>query len=123
MAGTLLDAEGSFEGSFSGKDAQVLGRFKGDIKVSGRLAIGEAARVEARVTADVVEIAGQFRGEVRARSIVLGEKARVDGTLDTQLLAVKDGAVLNASVNAGVSAGDAQPATSAAVFSAPATVR
>jgi cytoskeletal protein CcmA (bactofilin family) len=101
MEPTLIDVDSSFEGKLTGKDARILGRFKGEIELTGRLQVGEGARVEARVKTDAAEIAGELSGEVVTRSLVLLEKARVTGTLDAQTLAVRDGAQVNGSVNAG----------------------
>src|SRR5262249_24821098 len=89
------------EGTLRGKDAQVLGRFRGQIELTGRLVLGEGARVEARVVADVVEIAGDFKGDLKARALTLLEKGKVDGTVDAQRLAVREGATLNGGINAG----------------------
>ena len=101
MAGTVVDTDADIQGKLTGKDAQLLGRFKGDITLTGRLAIGESANVEAKVSADTVEISGSFKGEVRAKSVILLDKARVDASLDAKSLTVKDGAVVNGSVNVG----------------------
>jgi cytoskeletal protein CcmA (bactofilin family) len=103
---TLIDTQADVEGTLKGKDAQILGRFKGDVALSGRVVIGESSRVEAKVTADSAEIAGEFKGEVRARSVTLTEKARVQGTVDAQILIVRDGAQLNGAVTSG---GPARP--------------
>lgn len=98
---TLIDIEADLEGRLQGKDVRVLGAFRGEIVLTGRLHVGESARVDARVQADTAEIAGEYRGELRARSLVLLEKARVTGTLVAETLAVRDGALLDATVNAG----------------------
>jgi len=103
---TLIDAEADVEGKLKGKDARILGHFRGEVAVSGRLHIGEGARVEAKLSADVAEIAGAYQGELNVRSLVLLEKARVSGTLDAQSLVVREGAQVNGSVNAG---GPAKP--------------
>ena len=110
---SVIGPDSAFEGTLKGQDAQVLGRFKGDIAVSGRLAIGDSANVEAKVAADVVEISGAFKGEVRARAVILLEKARVDASLDAKSLTVRDGALLNGAVNVASGAG-AAPARGAA---------
>ena len=55
----------------------------------------------ARVVADAVEVAGEFKGELKARTLSLMEKGRVEGTVDTQRLAMREGATLNGAVNAG----------------------
>jgi len=97
---TLIDAQADVEGVITGKDMQVLGRFKGEITLSGRLVLGDGARVEAKAAADAAEISGEFKGELKVRSLLLHEKARVEGSLDAETLVVKEGAYLNGSVSA-----------------------
>jgi cytoskeletal protein CcmA (bactofilin family) len=113
---TLIDADADVEGKLKGKDARVLGRFRGEVALSGRFHVGEGARVEAKVSADVAEIAGEYLGELNVRSLVLLEKARVSGTLDAQTLVVREGAQVNGAVNAG---GSAKPKLAAAGHPAP----
>jgi cytoskeletal protein CcmA (bactofilin family) len=67
--------------------------------------------VEAVVAADAVEVQGEIKGEVRARSVTLAEKARVQGTVDARVLVVKEGAWLSGSVTAGEGASKTTPAT------------
>jgi cytoskeletal protein CcmA (bactofilin family) len=98
---TQIDADADVEGKLKGKDARILGRFRGEVVLSGRLHVGEGAKVEAKVAADVAEIAGEYQGELTARSLVLLEKARVSGTLDAQGMIVREGAQVNGAVNAG----------------------
>jgi cytoskeletal protein CcmA (bactofilin family) len=100
-ATTVIDAQADIDGTLKGKDAQILGKFRGQIEVTGRLVLGEGAHVEARVTADVVEIAGEFKGDLKARSLSVLERGRVEGTIDAQRLAMREGALLNGTVNAG----------------------
>jgi cytoskeletal protein CcmA (bactofilin family) len=97
---TLIDADADVEGKLAGKDARILGRFKGEVDLKGRLLLGEGARVEATILADVAEIAGEFKGDIAVRHLVLLEKARVSGTVSAQILAVREGAQLNGSVDA-----------------------
>ena len=98
---TVIDAQAEIEGKLRGKDALVRGRFKGEIEISGRLVLGEGSRVEATIVADAVEISGELKGDVRARSLVLAEKARVQGTVDAKVLVVREGAWMSGSVSAG----------------------
>ena len=102
---TQIDKTAELEGKLTGKDARVLGRFKGEIQLQGRLIIGEESRVEAKVKADAAEIGGEFKGDISVRSLVLLEKARVEGSIDAQVLSVREGAQVNASVNAGNASG------------------
>ena len=110
---TLIDAQAEVEGKLKGKDAVVHGRFKGEIALSGRLVLGEGARVEASVSADTVEIAGEVKGDVRARAVTVAEKGRVLGSVDARVLVVREGAWVSGSVAAGEGASkgpDAPPA-------------
>jgi cytoskeletal protein CcmA (bactofilin family) len=106
---TLIDVHGDIEGKLTGKDAQILGSFRGEIELSGRLTTGEGSRVEARVKARVAEIAGEFRGELKVGVLVILEKGRLEGSFEAERLAVREGAQLNGAVNAG-----APPETAAA---------
>ena len=99
--GTLIDTDARFEGTLSGKDARIMGRFKGDIEIKGRLVLGEGSVVEAKVLADTAEIAGEFKGDIVAERLVLLEKARVTGTFDAKILSVREGAQMNGAVSAG----------------------
>lgn len=109
---TVIEADADVEGKLKGKDVRILGKFRGEIELSGRLFMGEGAQVDARVLADAVEIAGEYRGELVSRSVTLLEKARVMATLDAQVLAVREGAQLNGAVNAGAGKGKSIATTS-----------
>ena len=52
-------------------------------------------------TGEPVAGRSKFKGELKARSLSVLEKGRVDGTIDAQRLAMREGALLNGSVNAG----------------------
>jgi cytoskeletal protein CcmA (bactofilin family) len=107
---TIIDAQADVEGKLKGKDVVVYGRFRGEIVATGRLVLGDTARVEAAVSADSVEVAGELKGDVRARSLTLAEKARVQGTVDARVLVVREGAWLSGSVAAGEGASKNAPA-------------
>jgi cytoskeletal protein CcmA (bactofilin family) len=98
---TIIDAQADIEGKLKGKDVVVHGRFRGEIALSGRLVLGEGAKVEAAVSAEAVEIAGELKGDVRGKTVTLTEKARVQGTVDARVLVVREGAWLSGSVSAG----------------------
>ena len=98
---TLIDAQADVEGKLRGKDAHIFGRFQGEIELTGRLLMGEGSRAQALVVADAAEIAGEFKGELKVRSLVLLEKGRIEGSVEAQSIAVREGALLNGSVNAG----------------------
>jgi len=108
---TLIDAHADVEGKLKGRDAHILGRFKGEVEVSGRVVLGEGARVDAKVVADAAEVAGEFKGEIKARAVTLAEKARVEGSVDAQVLVVREGARLDGAVSAGGARGKGGPGT------------
>jgi cytoskeletal protein CcmA (bactofilin family) len=98
---TVIDAQSNMEGKLKGKDVRIFGKFKGDIEITGRLVLGEGALVEARVIADSAEIGGTLKGDILVRSMLLLERACVDGSFDAQQLAVREGAQMNGTVSAG----------------------
>lgn len=105
---TVIDADATVEGKLTGKDARILGRFKGEIHLKGRLHVGEGAKVEANVDADSAEIAGDLSGEIKVQRLLLLEKAKVTGIVEAQTLSVREGAEVNGAVNAG-EAGKTRP--------------
>ena len=98
---TLVDTQADIEGTLRGRDARILGRFKGEVEVSGQLVLGESSRVDAKVVAGAAEVGGEFRGEIRAKNVTLTEKARVTGKVDAENLAMRDGARLDGEVIVG----------------------
>ena len=98
---TIVDSQAQLEGKLTGKDATVHGRVRGEISLSGRLLVGEEGKVAATVAAESVEVAGHLEGDVKARSVVLRETARVKGRIDAQSLVVREGAWLSGPVASG----------------------
>ncbi len=98
---TLIDAQADIEGTLKGSDARILGRFKGEVEVSGQLVLGDASRVDAKVKAGSAEVGGEFKGEIRAQSVTLTEKARFSGRIDAEVLTMRDGAKLDGEVSVG----------------------
>lgn len=107
-AETTIGADASFNGRISGDHLNVLGTFEGDITLKGSLKIGPQGRVKARVQAAVVEVRGEFEGEIGAGTLVFGETARARGTFKAEKLSVREGAMLDGAVNR---TGGAPPAT------------
>jgi cytoskeletal protein CcmA (bactofilin family) len=101
MEPTLVDAQSDIEGTLKGKDARILGRFKGEVEVSGQLVLGESSRVNAKIVAATAEVGGEFQGEIRAKSVTLTERARVKGRIDAEALAMREGAQLDGDVSVG----------------------
>jgi cytoskeletal protein CcmA (bactofilin family) len=107
---TVIGSGAEFEGKLKGKDARILGKFKGELHLTGRLEVGDGARIDAKVEADIAEIGGEYKGDLVVRALILLEKARIEGSLDAQTLAVRDGAQVNGSISAsGKARGTAAP--------------
>jgi cytoskeletal protein CcmA (bactofilin family) len=104
----MVGEDAQFSGRFSGQDLDVQGRLEGEVEIKGRLRIGKQGRVKARVKAAVVEIDGEFEGEVRSDTLTLTETAKAKGTFVAKRLNVREGAVLEGAVNP--SAAQAAPA-------------
>ena len=73
-------------------EVQIDGEVTGEIESRGILHLGELSRVQARVSADDLIIAGDFEGDATARSrIALLPTARVRGNLEAPRIALADG--------------------------------
>jgi cytoskeletal protein CcmA (bactofilin family) len=98
---TIIDGQASFDGTLTGKNVRIMGTYRGEIHLSGRLHLSDGSRVEATVVADAAEIGGEFRGEMRVRSATILERGRVEGAVEAQSIAMREGAHLNGPVNVG----------------------
>ena len=63
----VLGANMALRGEISGEgDFHIYGRFEGEIDVSGRVIVAEAAQVDANINAAAIVIAGKVRGNLSA---------------------------------------------------------
>jgi cytoskeletal protein CcmA (bactofilin family) len=105
---SILSEDASLSGRISSQDLTILGGFDGEVTVRGRLRVGPNARVKAKVKADVVEIEGQFNGEIRAAALTFAPSAKAQGLFLAERLGIRDGAVVEGSFNLSVES-DARP--------------
>ena len=83
-------------------DMRVDGKVVGNMKVSGKLVIGEHGRVEGEVECKNAAIAGQLEGTLKvAQTLSLTASAKVQGKVQVEKLAVEPGAEINGSVTMG----------------------
>ncbi|MBL6670352.1 MAG: polymer-forming cytoskeletal protein [Flavobacteriaceae bacterium] len=83
-------------------DTRVDGKVVGNMKVSGKLVIGEHGRVEGEVECKNAAIAGQLEGTLKvAQTLSLTASAKVQGKVQVEKLAVEPGAEINGSVTMG----------------------
>jgi cytoskeletal protein CcmA (bactofilin family) len=83
----------------------------GSVERSRRPGGWSRAKVDAHIVADAAEIAGELKGEIKVRSLVLLEKARIEGNVEAQVLNIREGAQLNGAVNTGGPPPNARPVT------------
>lgn len=90
---TLVPRAGCFEGLVACRgDVAIDGSVSGEVIAQGRLVLGEASSVEARIEGDEVVVRGSLEGEVRAQSrIELGPASTVIGSLCAPRIAVAEG--------------------------------
>jgi len=105
----IVGEDAQFSGRFSGQDLTVFGRLEGEVELKGRLRVGKQGRVKAKVKAASTEIEGDFEGEVRTDALTLAETARARGIFVAKRLNVREGAVLEGSVNPVAGPGAAPP--------------
>jgi cytoskeletal protein CcmA (bactofilin family) len=83
-------------------DIRVDGKVVGNMKVSGKLVIGEHGRVEGEVECKNAAVAGQLEGTLKvAQTLSLTASAKVQGKVQVEKLAVEPGAEINGSVTMG----------------------
>lgn len=94
---TILAEDIDFSGVLEfKKPLMIKGKFKGEIKASGDLYIGDNANVEARVEAALVSSKGRIKGDIVAQSRVeLLSGARVEGDITTPDLVIESGCEFN----------------------------
>jgi cytoskeletal protein CcmA (bactofilin family) len=100
---TILAEDIDFEGRLTfKKPLMIKGKFKGEIKSTSALYIGEKAYVEATTEADVVSSKGRHKGDILGHSRVeLFSTARVDGDIATPDFVVESGCKFNGNCNMG----------------------
>jgi cytoskeletal protein CcmA (bactofilin family) len=94
---TVLAEDFDFTGVLTfKKPLMIKGNFKGEIKASSDLYIGEKAFVQAKIEANCVSTKGRIEGDVAARSRVeLASTASMKGDLSTPDLVMESGCKYN----------------------------
>jgi cytoskeletal protein CcmA (bactofilin family) len=98
---TILAEDIDFEGHLTfQKPLMIKGKFKGEIKSTSSLYIGEKALVEATTEAGVVSSKGRHKGDIIGHSRVeLYNTAQVDGDITTPDFIVESGCRFNGFCN------------------------
>ena len=96
----VIAAGSKWSGSLNIDDSvRIEGQVSGEVVAKGTVHIGEGARVEAKIRAAFVVVAGSFKGEVRCdERLELTPKGRVEGDIVTKSLTISEGATIDGSI-------------------------
>jgi cytoskeletal protein CcmA (bactofilin family) len=98
---TILAEDIDFTGELKFKaPLMIKGKFKGEIKASHDLYIGENAEIEAKIEADVISSRGRITGNITAKKCIeLFSTARVTGDITCPELIIESGATYDGYCN------------------------
>lgn len=93
---TVIGATVAVEGTFHSEDNMLIdGSVTGTLSTTKNLTVGKGAHIKADVSAANMFISGDVRGNLTATgSIQLAASARVYGDVETNILSIETGAVL-----------------------------
>lgn len=98
-SGTAYEGKLNFQGS-----VRVDGSFTGEIQSEGTLVVGKDAKVQGKVWVGQLILSGHFQGEILAtKKVVLHKTANLLGCLNTPVLVIEEGAVMEGQVSMGTS--------------------
>jgi cytoskeletal protein CcmA (bactofilin family) len=103
----FLGPGSKFEGKlFFDEIVRLDGTFKGEISSRDTLIIGETAEIEGDAEVGTFILSGRFKGNIKATTRVeLRRPAQIDGTIETPILVIEEGVVLNGSISMTTGAG------------------
>lgn len=108
-SGLVLRGEVSGEGDF-----QILGKFEGEINVTGKVFVAEGAQVDANINAAAIQIGGVVRGNLSATTRVeILPSGVLTGSLKTGSFSAADGASVKGEIWV-ARAGQSRPASASA---------
>ncbi len=83
---------------------RIDGVFRGEIMSKDTLIIGQTADIQAEVTVGTLIMSGRFKGNIKATNKVeLRAPAQLEGCVETPVLIVEEGVVVNGSLAMGQS--------------------
>lgn len=99
----VLDVNASMQGTLRFDDPvnlRINGNFEGTLDTRGKLMVGEDADIKANLTGENISIGGTIRGDIKAKnSLSVSSTAHVTGDIETPVLSVESGAVINGNLN------------------------
>ena len=98
----VLDVDASMQGTLSFNDPvnlRINGSFEGKLNTKGTLMIGENAKIVADIYGEHVTVAGRIQGNLHiTRELRLISPAVVTGNIETPILSIAEGAVINGNI-------------------------
>lgn len=93
-SGTIYEGKLNFQGS-----VRIDGMFTGEVQSEGTLIVGKDAKVQGQIWVGQLVLSGNFQGEVMAhKKVVLHKTAHLLGSLNTPVLVIEEGAVIEGQV-------------------------
>ncbi len=94
---TVIGPSVKVEGNFRGQGNVIVeGVVHGSLKTDKDLTVGAGAKISASVTAANAKISGEVRGTVKIKGkLELTETAKIFGDIETEVLSITPGAILN----------------------------
>lgn len=91
---TVLGDGSSFDGSIrSERSIRILGAVQGEVESKQRVVVEEAAKVQARITAEHVTVLGEVNGSIACTGrLEIASSARVTGEVTAGTLVIQEGA-------------------------------
>jgi cytoskeletal protein CcmA (bactofilin family) len=93
----------------------VEGAFEGEVVAAQSVRLGCAGRMHASIRAAAVELAGEFRGDVRSPRLIIRASSQAQGRFSCHTIVVEDGAIVDghfddpANDAVGLEEGEAEP--------------
>jgi cytoskeletal protein CcmA (bactofilin family) len=90
---SVISAQSTFKGEVSGQaGAHILGCLEGDIHAEGMVRAGKTAKIKGNIHSPYVILEGELQGNiVSARQVELRTRAKMQGSIETEMLAIADG--------------------------------
>jgi cytoskeletal protein CcmA (bactofilin family) len=116
---TIISGGVKIEGKItSSGNIRIDGEIQGDIFSKGNVNIGDAAKINGQINANVVTIGGKVNGIVKAKDkTILNSKSHLKGDIFTKNLVIQEGAKFDGNCKTGDSVDIAEPK----VFNKPVT--
>lgn len=94
---TIIGPSVKVKGNFNSQgNVKIEGALEGSLNTTGDVKIGSGAKIKANVTARKLHISGKVEGTIKAtEKLILTSTAVINGDIETQSLAIEEGAFVN----------------------------